>query len=96
MQTFKNIFYYIGWSIFWVAILVGAIWFSVETKMIRFTAPILFLFFIGYAFYAMLKTKPSPPIQEPPETLKEWAGASSREQSPTPDTKSDAGTQSSK
>jgi len=80
MQTSKTILYYVGWSIFWIAILVGTIWFSVETKMIRFTAPLLFLSFIGYAFYAMLKTKPELPTEE--------------NQSPTQDTKSDAETQS--
>jgi hypothetical protein len=80
MKSLKTFLFYSGWSIFWFVLLIGAIWFSVETKMFRFLAPILFLSFIGYAFYAMLKTKPSPPTDE--------------KQSPTSDTKSDAGTQS--
>jgi len=58
MQKSKTFIYYAGWSIFWIIVLAGAIWFSVETKTFRFTAPIMFITFIGYAFYVMLKTKP--------------------------------------
>lgn len=79
MKNLKTLLYYAGWSIFWLAILVGAIWFSVETKMIRFTAPLLFLSFIGYAFYAMLKTRPS---------------VSEEKESSTPEAKSEVETQS--
>ena len=80
MKHVKSVLFYGGWSIFWLAILVGAIWFSIETKTFRFLAPALFLSFIGYAFYAMLKTRPAPPTEE--------------KQSPTSDTKSDADEQS--
>ncbi len=79
MQNLKNVLYYVGWSVFWIAILIGAIWFSVETKTFRFTAPIMFLCFIGYAFYAMLKTKPALPTEEkesPTLETKDKAGSS--------------------
>lgn len=78
MQKLKNVLYYVGWSIFWIAALLFAGAFLVETGMIRFFLPFIFLAGIAYAAYAMLKTKPAPSTEE--------------KQSPTPDTKSDAGT----
>ena len=75
MQKIKNILFYSWWVNFWVIILVVVAMW--ERPMLRFIGPMAFIAFIGYAFYAMLVTKPTPPTEE--------------KQSPTPDTKSDAG-----
>lgn len=75
MQKLKNFLFYSWWINFWVVLLVVVMFW--ERPMLRFIGPMAFIAFIGYAFYAMLVTKPAPPTESP-------------KQSSTPDTKSDA------
>lgn len=56
MKKLKNILFYSWWINFWIVILaVVMLW---ERPMLRFIGPMAFIAFIGYAFYAMLVTKP--------------------------------------
>jgi hypothetical protein len=70
MKRIKNILFYSWWINFWVIILlVVMMW---ERPMLRFIGPMAFIAFIGYAFYAMLVTKPSTePDPTPTEEKKE-------------------------
>jgi hypothetical protein len=68
MKKLKNIFFYSWWLNFWIVLLVLVMMWN--RPMIRFIGPMALLAFIGYAFYAMLVTRPTLEPFVNPEDVK--------------------------
>lgn len=79
MQKFKNLVFYSWWLNYWLILLIAVSIFN--WRVVVRAAPIFILAFVGYAFYVMLKTKPSV-VEE--------------SESATPETKSDVETEPKK
>lgn len=76
MQKLKNVLFYSWWINFWsIILLVTAI---VNWRVCVRILPLVFVAFVGYAFYTMLVTRPPLPSEPPKE-------------SPTPEQETDDG-----